>query len=188
MAIKFIPPTPPAAIAPTTKKEAVITNDLSELPKLAVPPGKPPQIAAERQPEGYVIEHSIDPKHNKVTFTKVVTMDTKDGKPRTLLLHRPIVKFKIGSHIAFEFGSHEGKPTVIKPTLLNEQSKIGNLLNYINDDNVSAHTGAREMFIPHLTERYLTSKEEDIAKFLKSQGINYIICVVDNKVIYRGND
>lgn len=183
MVRKSVPP-------PTGKRIQVVeTKNLAELSSLAeVPPTNEVEVAVEDQNFGYVIEHFVDKRSGKVTFTKVSTL-IEPNRARTLLLHRPSIKFPIGSKIAFELGEFEGKPTVVNPVLLERESQVGKVIDYITSTDVAAHRDLKELHIPQLIEGYLKDgKDAKPADYLKKIGINYIVGVVENRLIYCGND
>lgn len=155
-------------------------------PKVNPTPPSPPltvAVATTENPKrrGWVYSHQY--VNGGLKYTRVL-----DEQGRYLILFQPSAALPLYTEIVFEEGTYKGKPTVTNP-VAQKGSKLMKLMDYLNNPDVQATPGVQVMPLEKLSTAFVQKTlvgENEVAAFLKTEGVNFVIGVCDNNLVYEG--
>lgn len=157
-------------------------------PKPIIPDKNITRTINQEKYEGYIVANVLD-EDGVIKFSKVFTEINK--KFTTILLYRPTVQFQLYSLIEFELGVHNNKPTVINPILIQDDTAVKTLLEYLLNPDVASETNIDKISIPEILSRFLTVNHvgnnlvERLTNFLRNIiGMDYIVGIIGNEIIF----
>jgi hypothetical protein len=121
---------PPVTIVAAPPKVMAAPKPISITP----PPVKvvaPPKVGDG--PEGYVLDSDLK-EDGTVKFTKVLTLI--NGEWDVILCAKPALLMAPGTKITFAFGEYSGRPTVLSPTIVEEETPLTDLFKYMNSEPI----------------------------------------------------